>query len=461
MRARLVAVGDSSPREFHLDRDRVSLGSAPDNDFVVVGQTVSRHHATLERRDGVYAVADAGSTNGTFLNGRRVGAATAVSDGDELRVGAVRYRFEDDAAAARGLRPPSSLGRARAWRLVPLALLVAAFAATLFVINFSRLETAGVGPTSSATSAVAPPVIATPAIAPAVTPIAAAAATPVPSPAPDTAPKDWLAALNKFRNAVGVADVNDNPLLSSGCAAHSRYIVKNFGTEIGKGLGGVIHTEDSAKPWFTADGLTAARNSDVDEMWDPGNIAAPSWAIDNWMQGPFHRLSMLNPSLRSVGYGHYCEKGYCVATLDVRSDAGGAPSGAAPLPKPVEFPPDGGSISTTSFTGEWPNPLTSCPGYVAPAGYAITLQLGARTVPAVTSYLLTRRDVTSQNLDACAITADSYSNPDPVARSVTRGGLREYGAIVIMPRQPLAAGDYAVAITASGQSYAWSFAVKP
>src|SRR5579863_6803497 len=431
MAARLVAIGDSTPREFPLNRDRAAIGSAAGSDLLLADRTVSRNHATLERRDGVWFLADTGSTNGTFRNGERVNTATRLRDGDELRWGAVRYRFADEIQASAAAPMPAR--RKSVWRFAALVLiLVAAFGTTLFVINFDRMENPGVTPTARATSLLAT--------------------------APASEPLGWLIALNNYRRAAGVAEVSDDPRLSPGCAAHSRYIVKNFSAAIGRGLGGTIHTEDSAKPWFTAAGLNAARNGDVDEMWDPGHVATPSWAIDNLMEGPFHRVSMLDPRLRSVGYGHFCENGYCVATLDIHSDASGL---TPPLAKPIEYPPDGATITTTSFTGEWPNPLTSCPGYVAPAGYAITLQPGAGAVPPVTNYSLTRTAPTAQKLDACALTAQTYTNPDPVAQEVTRAGLRAYGAIVIMPRQPLQRGDYAVSITAGAQTYAWSFSVNP
>jgi len=454
--ARLVAIGDSTPRKFALDRDRVTIGSAPDNDFVLAESTVSRRHAILERRDGAWFLADTGSTNGTFRNDQRVNTAIRLRDGDELRWGAVRYRFADATAAT--ARPSSPARRTSIRRFAPLVLLlVAAFGTTLFVINFDRMENPGVVPTAPATSSIANAI----STAPSVTPQVASAATPqAPAPA-ESGPPDWLIALNNYRKAAGVAAVSDDPRLSPGCAAHSRYIVKNFSAAVGRGLGGVIHTEDSANPWSSAAGLNAAQKGDVDEMWDPGHVAMPSWAIDNLIQGPFHRVSMLNPRLRGVGYGHFCENGYCVATLDIQSDASGLTADAAPVAQPIEYPPNGAAITATSFTGEWPNPLASCPGYLMPAGYAITLQPGVAVVPPVTDYSLTRTAPTTQKLEACAVTAQTYVNPDPVAQDVTRRGLRGYGAIVIMPREPLERGSYAVAIAAGGQTYAWTFSVKP
>lgn len=66
----------------------VRLGRAADNDVVLDAAGVSRYHATLTHdADGRATVADAGSTNGTFLNGVIVTAPVLVSEGDTLFIG--------------------------------------------------------------------------------------------------------------------------------------------------------------------------------------------------------------------------------------------------------------------------------------------------------------------------------------------------------------------------------------
>ena len=66
----------------------VRLGRAPDNDVVLDGAGVSRYHATLTYDAGGRAtLADAGSSNGTFLNGTAVTQPVAVSQRDTLYLG--------------------------------------------------------------------------------------------------------------------------------------------------------------------------------------------------------------------------------------------------------------------------------------------------------------------------------------------------------------------------------------
>ena len=135
------------------------------------------------------------------------------------------------------------------------------------------------------------------------------------------------------------------------------------------------------------EGAAAGRAGDVDEMWNPRGNAAPSWAIDNWMQSPFHRLPILIPGLHTVGYGYYCEGVVCIAAMNL-GDVDPLLSAPASSATRIEYPPDGASIDMNSFDGEWPDPLASCPGFSVPAGYPITIQLGEMVNPGITERFL-------------------------------------------------------------------------
>lgn len=79
--------GDAPVRELSLDRSALVLGRNPDCDIVLTSPSVSRRHARLVRRAGIVRVEDLGSANGTFVNGSRIGAPTALNAGDFLSVG--------------------------------------------------------------------------------------------------------------------------------------------------------------------------------------------------------------------------------------------------------------------------------------------------------------------------------------------------------------------------------------
>ncbi|URN17407.1 MULTISPECIES: DUF1707 and FHA domain-containing protein [Streptomyces] len=78
------------------------IGRDPVNGLRLNHETVSRLHAELGLRDGLWVLRDLGSTNGTTVNGRRVAGAVVVRPGDAVSFGRVAYRL---AAAERGAPP--------------------------------------------------------------------------------------------------------------------------------------------------------------------------------------------------------------------------------------------------------------------------------------------------------------------------------------------------------------------
>jgi hypothetical protein len=69
------------------------IGRLPECAVVLGDTNISRRHAQVAMDDGAVVVSDLGSTNGTFVNGRRITRAT-VRPGDEITVGTTRLRVE-------------------------------------------------------------------------------------------------------------------------------------------------------------------------------------------------------------------------------------------------------------------------------------------------------------------------------------------------------------------------------
>ena len=70
-----------------------AVGRKLTNGVVLDDPTVSSEHAVLYLRDGVWYVRDAGSTNGTLVNGQDVVAPSAVRVGDVITMGGVQLRL--------------------------------------------------------------------------------------------------------------------------------------------------------------------------------------------------------------------------------------------------------------------------------------------------------------------------------------------------------------------------------
>ncbi len=78
---------------FVLDRPEVTVGKTLDNTFVIDDPTVSKHHARLVWHPaGNFVAIDLNSTNGTYVNGRRV-RENLLKDGFEIRFGRARFIY--------------------------------------------------------------------------------------------------------------------------------------------------------------------------------------------------------------------------------------------------------------------------------------------------------------------------------------------------------------------------------
>lgn len=71
-------------------RPPFELGRGKATDVVLRDPEVSRRHVRFESHHGVVYVEDLKSSNGTFLNGRRVTDAIEIREGDEIDVGTTR-----------------------------------------------------------------------------------------------------------------------------------------------------------------------------------------------------------------------------------------------------------------------------------------------------------------------------------------------------------------------------------
>jgi hypothetical protein len=85
------------PLIFKPGGKRLNVGRASDNELSLGDTSVSKIHATLVmNQEGTLLVADTGSTNGTYINGRRIayGEARHIEDGDVVGFGDVEVRFK-------------------------------------------------------------------------------------------------------------------------------------------------------------------------------------------------------------------------------------------------------------------------------------------------------------------------------------------------------------------------------
>src|SRR5277367_2079579 len=100
MFAIIISEKGGSERKETFDKSEINVGRVQGNDLLLPKGNVSKHHARLLFRDGRFIVTDLKSTNGTYVNGRKIAQATIVREGDKIYIGDFVIRLESQGAAA-------------------------------------------------------------------------------------------------------------------------------------------------------------------------------------------------------------------------------------------------------------------------------------------------------------------------------------------------------------------------
>ena len=93
--ARLLLKTDGASRSFPLAMETQTLGRSPNNNIVITDPVVSTFHARIDRTPDGFRIVDLTSTNGTFVNGKRV-TTSLLRPKDELQVGSVKLVYLED-----------------------------------------------------------------------------------------------------------------------------------------------------------------------------------------------------------------------------------------------------------------------------------------------------------------------------------------------------------------------------
>jgi hypothetical protein len=271
---------------------------------------------------------------------------------------------------------------------------------------------------------------------------------------------DGLAQLNLYRALVGLSTVALDAPSSTGCAAHLQYLI--CAAAAGGGTGYLEHTETGFPQCATDGGAQAGIASDL--AWGESSMnrvtvgESLGQAVDDWMNGLYHRTPLLNPGLTKVGVAS--TEGY--NCLDYAASGNTVAARAA---TPVLFPPAGTTDVPDTFGGnEGPCPTapadpltaTTCPGsgFIVSANFYGWSTGNASAIGAVASVTLTDT-AASAAVPLLAWYADTIAGHDPAPGYVKN-------EIALVPQASLAAGhSFSVAIqaTVSGQpmNLSWSF----
>ncbi|MHC4403928.1 MAG: FHA domain-containing protein [Planctomycetota bacterium] len=95
MELKLVVIkGKHKGLEVPIKKTKFFIGRAEDCHLRPKSEMISRHHCAILVEDGIVAVRDFGSRNGTFVNGEQVEGGRELKNGDLLKVGNLEFEVQ-------------------------------------------------------------------------------------------------------------------------------------------------------------------------------------------------------------------------------------------------------------------------------------------------------------------------------------------------------------------------------
>lgn len=86
--------------KFDLHAALTNIGRGEHNDIAIRDESISDSHAKLQKRADGWWIVDQGSTNGTYVGGRRVQGEQKLEGAPDLRFGGIKMTFRPVAAPA-------------------------------------------------------------------------------------------------------------------------------------------------------------------------------------------------------------------------------------------------------------------------------------------------------------------------------------------------------------------------
>ncbi|SJN30934.1 FHA domain-containing protein FhaB/FipA [Mycetocola reblochoni] len=89
----VIVAGTRAGERIPLGREPITIGRSSDSTLVLKDDYTSTHHARLVLWNDGWMIQDLDSTNGTFLNGKRISSPTPVPLGVPVKVGATSFEL--------------------------------------------------------------------------------------------------------------------------------------------------------------------------------------------------------------------------------------------------------------------------------------------------------------------------------------------------------------------------------
>ncbi len=108
-----ISLSDKVIKRFNIkDGWDLTIGRGSDADVIVDNTAISRQHTSIKLENGNYILADLGSLNGTFVNGKKIEGTVYITEDDNVKLGKFKLavakndkKVEEGGSASYGVHP--------------------------------------------------------------------------------------------------------------------------------------------------------------------------------------------------------------------------------------------------------------------------------------------------------------------------------------------------------------------
>src|SRR6201999_78943 len=98
----LIQEKGGEQRRMVFNKPEGTIGRGQGNDIVLPKGNVSKRHARIVLKDGKFIIVDLKSTNGTYVNGRKITSPLVVKDADKIYIGDFIVGVDEAASQSEG-----------------------------------------------------------------------------------------------------------------------------------------------------------------------------------------------------------------------------------------------------------------------------------------------------------------------------------------------------------------------
>src|SRR2546421_4726197 len=87
-------------QQLTFEKNEITIGRLSGNDIVLAKGNVSKYHSRIVVKDGKSIIVDMKSTNGTFVNGKKIAAPQVIKPADKIYIGDYIINVEPKSGAS-------------------------------------------------------------------------------------------------------------------------------------------------------------------------------------------------------------------------------------------------------------------------------------------------------------------------------------------------------------------------